>query len=188
MGLTRRKFVHLALGSSAGLAFPGMANASESQDWRINALQRDRYLSLIRPDSKESATFRYWSPQGGWDWQGYRQACWLLRDVKYGQGVAMDTGLLDVLFIMQMWLATYGQKHEIHVLSGYRTKAHNDSLEGAAKNSMHLYGRAADIYIPGISPLLLSNMGKMLGLGGVGLYAKRGFIHVDRGTVRSWNG
>ncbi|EMA2592595.1 DUF882 domain-containing protein [Pseudomonas aeruginosa] len=184
--LTRRSFIQLALSSSAALAFPGLAESQEA-DWRLKALDRDRYLSLVRPVSGERVTVCYWRRNSGWDLEGYRQACWLLRDVKYKQAVAMDTGLLDTLFIMQMWLATYGKQHDIHILSGYRTAQHNATLEGAAKNSMHLYGRAADIHMPGVSPVLLSNMGKMLGLGGVGLYAKRGFIHVDRGSVRSWS-
>ncbi|WAT32161.1 YcbK family protein [Pseudomonas sp. GXZC] len=184
--LTRRNFIQFSLGASAALAFPEIGSAA-GPDWRAQALNRDRNLSLIRPDSKEKATLCYWTQRGGWNVDGYRQACWLLRDVKYSAAVNMDTGLLDTLFIMQMWLATYGQKHDIHVLSGYRTAHHNSTLEGAAKNSMHLYGRASDIYMPGVSPVLLANMGKMLGLGGVGLYAKRGFIHVDKGSVRSWS-
>ena len=33
---------------------------------------------------------------------------------------------------------------------------------------------------------VLSNMAKMIGIGGVGLYQDRGFIHVDTGPVRAW--
>ncbi|MFK4135761.1 YcbK family protein [Pseudomonas luteola] len=186
--LTRRSFVHLALTTAAAAAFPEVATAKESPDWRLNALNRDRYLKLIRPQSGEQAVFCYWRKDKGWDMDGYRQACWLLRDVQYNAQVQMDPGLLDTLFILQIWLATYGQNHEIRVNSGYRTAKHNSRLENAAKNSMHLYGKAADIRIPGVSPKLLSDMGKMLGLGGVGLYEKQGFIHVDRGSVRSWKG
>ena len=35
----------------------------------------------------------------------------------------------------------------IHISSGYRTKAYNDSLKGSSKNSAHLDGRACDFYI-----------------------------------------
>ncbi|EPZ4330930.1 YcbK family protein, partial [Pseudomonas aeruginosa] len=49
-------------------------------------------------------------------------------------------------------------------------------------------GRAADIHIPGMSTQVLANMGKMIAVGGVGLYPSRGFIHVDTGSLRSWVG
>jgi uncharacterized protein YcbK (DUF882 family) len=178
----------MAAVGAASAVVPAIACASQHQDWRVNALNKPRSMTLVRPDSKEKISLTYWTPAGGWDLKGYQAACWMLRDVKYGQAAQMDTGLLDTLFIMQSWLATYGYHQDVHILSGYRTKAHNDKLEGAAKNSMHLYGRAADIYMPGISPVLLSRMGQMLGLGGVGLYASRGFVHVDRGSVRNWRG
>ncbi|WP_134619843.1 YcbK family protein, partial [Pseudomonas aeruginosa] len=99
-----------------------------------------------------------------------------------------DPHLLDVLFIMQVWLQAYGQPSDIQILSGYRTPEHNGRLEGAAKNSLHMQGRAADIHIPGMSTQVLANMGKMIAVGGVGLYPSRGFIHVDTGSLRSWVG
>ena len=103
-----------------------------------------------------------------------------------GSAHQIDPRLLDSLYIMQQWLMAYERPHEIQVLSGYRTPEHNANLEGAAKNSMHLQGRAVDVHIPGMKTDVLSNMAKMIGVGGVGLYQDRGFIHVDTGPVRSW--
>lgn len=37
-------------------------------------------------------------------------------------------------------------KQPIHVSSGFRTKALNDILPGASKNSQHMEGKAADIW------------------------------------------
>ncbi len=39
----------------------------------------------------------------------------------------------------------------ITITSGIRCQRFNDSLAGSVKNSPHLYGKAADIYIPGVT-------------------------------------
>jgi len=171
--------------ASAALALPDHSEANQL-DWRARVLMRDRVLKLTRRDSKETYAFTYWRPGQGWDSQGYLTACHLLRDVKYNQQVRIDTMLLDTLFILQTWLAVNGKPHHIQILSGYRTPSHNSRLEGAAKNSMHLYGRAADIYIPGIATQMLSDMGRFIGFGGIGFYPSRGFVHIDTGPIRNW--
>lgn len=76
----------------------------------------------------------------------------------------------------------------IYVNSGYRTTAHNTKVNGA-KNSMHLYGCAADIRpannelakLYELADLHLNNSG------GLGKY--KTFIHVDVRTKKSrWEG
>ncbi|MGV3459920.1 MAG: YcbK family protein [Flavobacterium sp.] len=74
--------------------------------------------------------------------------------------------------------------------SGYRTPAHNKKVKGA-KNSQHLYAKAADINAQGYTPAKLAQMiviliasGKMK-QGGIGIY--RNFVHYDiRGTKARW--
>ena len=39
----------------------------------------------------------------------------------------------------------------VYITSGVRCKKYNSTLKGAASNSAHLYGKAADFYIPGVS-------------------------------------
>lgn len=43
------------------------------------------------------------------------------------------------------------------VTSGYRCQAHNEAV-GGVRNSQHIYGRAADIYVPGMSQAALLAM------------------------------
>ncbi|HHN0573881.1 TPA: YcbK family protein [Pseudomonas aeruginosa] len=188
MMLSRRRFLSCLASAPFALNFPMAATAADTSDWRVRVLMRERVLRLSRPDSKERLNFCYWRPSTGWDARGYMAACHLLRDVKFSQQRQIDPHLLDVLFIMQVWLQAYGQPSDIQILSGYRTPEHNGRLEGAAKNSLHMQGRAADIHIPGMSTQVLANMGKMIAVGGVGLYPSRGFIHVDTGSLRSWIG
>jgi uncharacterized protein YcbK (DUF882 family) len=79
----------------------------------------------------------------------------------------------------------------IKVNSGYRTPAYNASLEGSAKNSQHLKGKASDIVVKSKSPRQLHTIiekliadGKMK-QGGLGLYP--GFVHYDvRGVKARW--
>ena len=120
--------------------------------------------------------------------EGYVRACQILGDVKGRQTVAMDVRLLDVLAAIQMHYAAYGWKLPLNVLSGYRSLKTNAGLEGAAKNSMHLYGRAADIYMSGVDLGHLKAVSRQLQAGGVGFYPGKGFVHVDTGAVRLWAG
>lgn len=78
----------------------------------------------------------------------------------------------------------------VHILSGYRSPAHNEALRnsdgsgtGVAKNSQHIQGRAADIVVAGMDPaavhavaLQLATEGR-IAIGGLGRY--RGWLHVD---------
>ena len=68
------------------------------------------------------------------------------------------------------------------VISGYRTPSHNRTLSGAAKNSQHMYGNAADIVIKGVQPREIFNWLKTWHKGGLGIYDT--FVHVDvRNTI-----
>lgn len=68
------------------------------------------------------------------------------------------------------------------VVSGYRTPKYNRSLSGAANNSQHMYGNAADIKIQGVSPREIYDWMNGWHKGGLGVYPT--FTHVDvRDTV-----
>lgn len=74
--------------------------------------------------------------------------------------------------------------------SGYRTASHNKKVKGA-KNSQHLYAKAADINAVGYTPAQLAavietliSTGKIK-QGGIGIY--KSFVHYDiRGTKARW--
>ncbi|MDH4569678.1 DUF882 domain-containing protein [Pseudomonas sp. BN414] len=149
-------------------------------------LNRDRHLRLERPASGEVATFCYFRKGKGWDLKGYRQGCRILRDVKYKSTVKINVKLLDLLFLIQAWLRINKLPTRILVNSGYRTPQHNATLEGAARQSLHIRGMAADIRIPGVSVERLGKLVRAIGAGGVGFYPSKGFIHVDVGRVRTW--
>lgn len=111
---------------------------------------------------------------------------WLMRDVQTEEVHPID---LRVYYLLAMVQAQFAGR-PIIVTSAYRTRATNQRLTrqgiDAARNSLHLYGRAVDIQVPGVAPLTLANLGSLLGLGGVGAYST--FVHLDTGSQRMWKG
>jgi len=51
-----------------------------------------------------------------------------------------------------------------------------------------MQGKAIDIRIPGVDARALQKSAMALKGGGVGLYTRSDFVHVDVGHVRSWGG
>lgn len=192
-GFTRRDFLMgLCAAGVMGVAAPAMASQRRRQDWRAVVLNRDRWLHLYRPASKETVRVYYYrrnQPAGRrWQAKPYFQICKLLRDVEYGRSIRMSPKLIDLLYIIQTYLKANGKPYIIHITSGYRTPEHNKRLRGASSNSLHMQGLAADITVPGIPVSELSKLVKAIGVGGVGIYPRKNFVHVDVGRVRTWTG
>ena len=80
--------------------------------------------------------------------------------------------------------------------SGFRTAAHNASLPYASPRSQHLYGRAADFRVEGISVEETAAYAESLlpDCGGIGRYPPRagrpnGWVHLDtRSRKARWTG
>lgn len=158
--------------------------------------QRPRTLHLYRPATKESAKVLYWE-DGQMDDKAYQRLCHILRDVNGRATTDIDPKLLELLWGTQAFVKKFGGvTSPIEVLSGYRTPASNKRLQEkgipAARKSLHMEGKAADIRIPNLDPGVLGNLIKSFKQGGVGFYyrpnAAGGWIHVDTGLRRTWRG
>lgn len=87
-------------------------------------------------------------------------------------------------------LPEYLQKARDHfgkpliITSGYRTTSHNIKVGGVG-NSQHVFGNAADVYIPGVPVLELYNyLCDIAGNScGIGIYDT--FVHFDVRTIKS---
>ena len=119
--------------------------------------------------------------------EAFERMNYVLRDFRTGEAFPMDPRVLDILSMLQQKIGT---SKSFDILSGYRSPKTNKMLSrassGVARNSYHMYGQALDIRLPGYSTRKLRNNAKSLRAGGVGYYAKSGFVHVDTGDVRSW--
>lgn len=189
-------FVEKAPASGGGLPTSTGAESAKSMmtvrsamapaaDWKQHLLRGERSIRMRREGV--TASIRYCTADGILDLGEYQRACHMLRDVRANKLHPMDPRLLDVLCGIQRWMSFNGLDAVIQIQSGFRTAATNSSTEGAAKNSMHLVGKAADIVIPGVRSAVVGAMVKEFnGGGGTGIYLSRGFVHVDTGAARSW--
>lgn len=89
-----------------------------------------------------------------------------------------------LVMVLQSIRSHFGKAVNIH--SGYRTPAYNAKV-GGVEQSQHTYGTAADISITGVTPAQVAAYARsiMPDWGGVGIYAKQGFTHVDVRDVKA---
>ena len=77
----------------------------------------------------------------------------------------------------------------VHINSGYRSPEYNRTLKNASPHSQHCNGKAADIWVEGVTPQQIADIAECyLGSsGGIGVY--KNFTHVDvrNGSAR-WKG
>ncbi len=156
---------------------------------------KPRVLDVTRPASGERAKLLYWK-DGEIVPAAYQELCHLLRDVSAKQTLAIDPKLLETLWGTQAFVARYGMRHPLEILSGYRTPQTNKKLieEGvpAARQSLHIQGKAADIRIANLNSEVLGGLVRSFRQGGVGFYyrpgERGGWIHADTGLQRVWKG
>ncbi len=117
---------------------------------------------------------------------GYYDLCRVFGDTHDLEAIEIDIDLFKTLEYAQSWLIKNNINRPIILTSGYRTQHTNSNTEGAAKNSMHLYGKAADVKISGIPTDYLARLLRLSGGGGIGVYST--FVHVDTWKERAWRG
>jgi uncharacterized protein YcbK (DUF882 family) len=156
---------------------------------------KPRTLTVIRPQSGEKAKVLYWRDGEVID-SAYQELCHLMRDVNGKETAPIDPKLFETLWGTQAFVARYGIEQPLEILSGYRTAKSNNRLieQGvpAARQSLHIEGKAADIRIANLNSEVLGGLVRSFRKGGVGFYfrpgAKGGWIHADTGLNRTWKG
>ncbi|WP_082552012.1 DUF882 domain-containing protein [Massilia sp. Root351] len=156
---------------------------------------KPRTISVTRPASGEKASLLYWKDGEMID-AAYQELCHLLRDVNGKETAPIDPKLLETLWGTQAFVARYGIESPVEILSGYRTPDSNKRLieQGvpAARQSLHIQGKAADIRIRNLNAEVLGGLVRSFRQGGVGYYYRNtpqgGWIHADTGLKRTWKG
>jgi uncharacterized protein YcbK (DUF882 family) len=174
--LGRRGFLAAAVGMG-GAAIMGPAMAGDGAP---------RSLSVRRFFTNESFSGVYWR-DGHYDKDALRQLDNVFRDLSAAEATPMDPRLFDVLHDVAQRLDT---TEPYEVISGYRAPETNAARARASRNvsrvSLHMSGMAADVRIPGRDSLGLARTAGAMQLGGVGLYRRDGFVHLDCGPTRRW--
>lgn len=139
-------------------------------------------LTLTRADNGEKITARYRREDGSYDGAELARLDKAMRCSLTGREIQMSVKLVELLDAVE---DKFG-KRGLTLLSGYRTPTNNHRIRGAARESLHMLGWAADIRIPGYSSTKIKTFGRKLGAGGIGYYPYKGFTHVDVGKSRYW--
>ena len=202
-----------AVGLAAACALPGAARAagagSEADFWQTvpgtdpvtpapaaaeparapaDAADEVRRLALVNAHTGERFEGAY-RVHGNYLDESMEELSHVLRDHRVGRERPMDPALFDTLHALHARLDT---DQPFRVLSGYRTPETKAKLRrrspGVAKFSLHMQGRAVDVHVPDIDTRTVQREALALAAGGVGYYARSGFVHLDTGNVRAWRG
>jgi uncharacterized protein YcbK (DUF882 family) len=175
-GLSRRRL----------LGMMGAGLAASAVGARGHAAADVRELGFLNLHTGERLRAAYWE-NGAYLGDALSAINHVLRDHRTNALHAIDTRLLDTLHALGSQL---GNTRAFEVISGYRSPASNEMLRsgghGVVKQSMHLFGKAIDVRLPGTGLSRLHAAACNLRAGGVGLYRDLDFIHVDTGRVRYW--
>jgi len=178
----RRNFLRHMGGLTAGLAVSSSAFA------RLPSSRAERTLQFYNLHTGESLKTTF-CVEGSFVKESLQDINKLLRDHRTDEVCVMDPRLLTLLDDLKIMV---GSKQPFHIISGYRSPSTNRMLSqqsnAVAKKSLHMQGKAIDIRIPGVDARALQKSAMALKGGGVGLYTRSDFVHVDVGHVRSWGG
>lgn len=176
----RRKFLRHVGGLTASLAFSSTAFA------KLPTSSVERKLQFYNLHTGEFLNTTF-CVEGAFVKESLQDINRLLRDHRTNEVCSMDLQLLTLLDNLKGML---GVKQSFHIISGYRSAATNQMLSqnsnGVAKKSLHMQGKAIDIRVPGVDARALQKSAMALQGGGVGLYTRSDFVHLDVGRVRSW--
>jgi len=147
----------------------------------------ERKLQFSHLHTGERLQTTYWA-EGRYLSSSLEEINYLLRDFRTGEVHPIDPRLLDLLHTIQ---GQSGSRNPFEIISGYRSPKTNEQLRasgggGVAKKSLHMQGKAIDIRLPGTDLDELHRIACAAKVGGVGLYTRSNFIHVDTGAPRYW--
>jgi uncharacterized protein YcbK (DUF882 family) len=176
----RREVIRAGLGGLVALAvLPAAAQAQA-------VAAGSRIIRIRRVQTGESFAGIYWR-DGRYDREALRQLDVLFRDPSMDEVTPMDPRLFDVLFTIARHV---GSDEHFEVISGYRAPETNAARARQSRRvsrvSLHMSGMAADVRLPGTQSMGIARAAADMQIGGVGLYRRDGFVHLDCGPARRW--
>jgi uncharacterized protein YcbK (DUF882 family) len=153
-----------------------------------SASQAPRWLKLHNIHTQEKLEAVYFE-KGEYVPDAVQALDKVLRDYRTGDVYSMHPELFDTLSTLSQ---KTGSKSHFQVISGYRSPKTNAMLHErsgqVAKRSLHMDGKAMDVYLEDVALDRLRAAALDLKRGGVGYYPVSNFVHLDVGPVRRWVG
>lgn len=194
--LSRRSLILGGVSALGGSLLPAHAHASVRGDLDPGRKRRlDLLASAINPElrmfnanTNERMSGKFYGPDG-YDHVVLHRINWFMRDWRQREMVQMDVRIIWAMAAIRQAAMRDGHDGVIRFLSGYRSKATNELLRrrgiNAARDSLHITGRAGDLSLPGVPVRQVFEYAKWLEIGGVGHYPGS-FVHIDSGRLRNW--
>lgn len=177
--LTAASILFAACATVAWGTFPGSLTAAGDT----------RTLSIYHVHTKETLTITY-KKNGRYIPSALEKINYVLRDWRRNEVITIDPKTVDLMWELH---ADLGSQAPIHIICGYRSASTNGMLKkigrNVAKQSMHIRGKAIDLYFPDVPVAKLRGSAIVRQVGGVGYYPRSGssgFVHIDSGKVRYW--
>lgn len=178
--MSRRTWFRAALGLAAGAAVLACSPAAIAQG------RPERRLKIFNVNTNEAFDGVYWR-DGRYLPPALSVLNRVLRDHRANETTQMDPELFDLLQAVHQRV---GSDDFFHVISAYRTPETNRAKvlrsRRVARNSQHMEGKALDLRLPDVSSDGIARVALSMHQGGVGLYRRDGFVHLDTGEPRVW--
>lgn len=147
-----------------------------------------RRIRMYSGRSGESLDVVYWI-DGTYIPEALKEVSRMMRDLRTGSVKQIDPAVVDIMAAAHRMMDV---SEPYTLLSGYRTPQTNASIRarggGAARNSLHIKGQAADLRLRSRTISQMASAAKSCKSGGVGTYSRSNFVHMDCGDVRTWRG
>lgn len=180
-GLTRRALLSVFAATTV-VAAPTMSNAFGF----LRGAGDVRRIRMYSGRTGESIDTIYWI-EGDYIPEAMAEVEHFMRDWRNGRKHRVDARAIDIMAAAHN-LMDAGEPYMM--LSGYRSPETNAALRsrsrGVARNSLHMQGQAADLRMQSRSVTQMARAAAACNAGGVGIYSRSNFVHMDCGPVRTW--
>jgi uncharacterized protein YcbK (DUF882 family) len=134
-------------------------------------------FSLVSVNTGEQVEVTLDLASGEVEASSYRALRHLMRCLRTSAETPLDPRLVELLYRIAR------RTHQrIEIVSGFRAP-----MFSLAQLSYHTRGMAADIRVPGMTPLMVRDLARAMGVKGIGYYPVSQFVHVDvRDDKQEW--
>lgn len=172
------------LGAFAGIAAIAAAPVYARAPGLLRGAGDVRRVRMYSQRTGESVDTVYFA-NGRYIPEAITEISFFMRDWRQNEVKKYDPRNVDILAATLNMMDT---NEPYLVISGYRTPQTNRMLRGAARDSYHIKAMAADVRLKSRTTPNVYRAAMACGGGGVGLYNRSNFIHMDCGPVRTWKG